>query len=111
MWPEGEAFGGPGAEPEEEFMTLREVLFADLGVEEQEQEGGQEEQEDDAEIEEEEEDDQEQKMVSVEQQFDFKAFVFRFAIQRVVTPFGTLFSSYSKNSKDTNYQIIKMFHR
>lgn len=63
---------------------------------------------------EEEEDDEEEeetKTVSVEQELDFKAFVNRFAIQRVVEPFATLFSNYSKNSKETNFQIIKMFHR
>ena len=137
---DGEAFGAAEAEVEEEFMTLREVLFAELGVKvgvagEQGEVG--------EEVEDEEDDDEEEetKTVTVEQELDFKAFVNRFAIQvlpsplhlllftssphlllftslphllftqRVVEPFATLFSNYSKNSKDTNYQIIKMFHR
>ena len=113
VWTEGEAFGAVDAETEDEFMTLREILFADLGgelVDEQEGDGedhgevGEEEAED-------EEDEEETKTVSVEQELDFKAFVNRFAIQRVVMPYGTLFSNYAKNSKETNYQIIKMFHR
>ena len=33
VWPEGDSFGEAGAESEEEFMALREVLFTDLGVE------------------------------------------------------------------------------
>ena len=32
VWPEGDSFGEAGAEEEEEFMALREVLFAELGV-------------------------------------------------------------------------------
>ena len=39
VWPDGDNFGEAGAEPEEEFMALREVLFAELGVEEED--GGQ----------------------------------------------------------------------
>jgi hypothetical protein len=31
VWPEGDSFGAPDAEPEEDFMALREILFADLG--------------------------------------------------------------------------------
>ena len=33
MWPDGDAFGAADAEPEEDFMALREILFADLGTE------------------------------------------------------------------------------
>ena len=42
VWTEGEAFGAVDAETEDEFMTLREILFADLGgelVDEQEGDG------------------------------------------------------------------------
>ena len=113
VWTEGEPFGAADAETEEEFMTLREILFADLGGELVDEQDGGEDQgevgEEDNEYEEEEE--EETKTVSVEQELDFKAFVNRFAIQRVVMPYGTLFSNYAKNSKETNYQIIKMFHR
>ena len=112
VWTEGEAFGAADAETEDEFMTLREILFADLGgeiVDEQEDEDDHGEVGEEDEVDEEEE--EETKTVSVEQELDFKAFVNRFAIQRVVMPYGTLFSNYAKNSKETNYQIIKMFHR
>ena len=30
VWPEGEVFGEEDAEPEDEFMTLREILFAEM---------------------------------------------------------------------------------
>ena len=30
VWPEGDVFGEQDAEPEDEFMTLREILFADI---------------------------------------------------------------------------------
>ena len=31
VWPEGESFGAPNAEAEDDFMALRDILFADLG--------------------------------------------------------------------------------
>ncbi len=31
VWPAGDSFGAADAEPEEDFMALREILFADLG--------------------------------------------------------------------------------
>jgi len=87
-------------------------LFADLGVEEEpvevEEESGQVGEENE---EEEEEEEQGEKYYSVEQEFNYKAFVARFAVKNVITPFGILFSNYSKNSKSTNHAIIKMFHR
>ena len=35
VWPEGDAFGAADSEAEDDFMALREILFADLGVEHQ----------------------------------------------------------------------------
>ncbi len=32
VWPAGDSFGAADAEPEEDFMALREILFADLGT-------------------------------------------------------------------------------
>eukprot|EP00092_Neocalanus_flemingeri_P015916 GFUD01017233.1.p1 GENE.GFUD01017233.1~~GFUD01017233.1.p1 ORF type:complete len:1724 (+),score=585.73 GFUD01017233.1:81-5252(+) len=111
VWPEGDSFGEAGAEAEDEFMALREVLFADLGVEDgptASENAGEVGEEYD---EEEEEEVEEEKVYSVEQEFDYKAFVFRFAVKNVVMPFGVLFTNYAKNSKETNHHIIKMFHR
>ena len=34
VWPEGDAFGPQDSVAEEDFMALREILFADLGVDE-----------------------------------------------------------------------------
>ena len=62
-------------------------------------------------VEEEEEGGGEVQTYSVEQEFDIKSFVQRFAVKNVVQPFGVLFSNYLKNSKSTNHAIIKMFHR
>jgi len=113
VWPDGDSFGEAGAEAEDEFMALREVLFADLGVEDEAAtaEGNTGEIGEEEEGDEEEEEEAEQKVYSVEQEFDFKAFVFRFAVKNVVMPFGILFGNYAKNSKETNHHIIKMFHR
>ena len=115
VWPDGDNFGEAGAEPEEEFMALREVLFAELGAEDS---GGQADDNTETgeigeEMDEEEEDEEEEqvKTYSVEQEFNYKAFVFRFAVKNVVMPYGVLFNSYLKNSKETNHHIIKMFHR
>ena len=30
MWPDGDVFGEEDADPEDEFMTLREILFAEM---------------------------------------------------------------------------------
>lgn len=32
VWPENDSFGHAGMSPEEEFMALREIYFAELGV-------------------------------------------------------------------------------
>jgi len=111
VWPEGDSFGEAEAEPEDEFMALREVLFAELGVEEVEPLQTEEDGEVCEEYEDDEEEEVEEKVYSVEQEFDFKAFVFRFAVKNTVVPFGLLFNNYAKNSKETNHYIIKMFHR
>ena len=94
-------------------MALREVVFAELGVEEADvptTETGEVGEEINEEEDEEEEEEQE-KVYTVEQEFNFKAFVFRFAVKNVVMPYGVLFNNYLKNSRETNHQIIKMFHR
>ena len=116
VWPDGDNFGEAGAEPEEEFMALREVLFAELGVEEEDGgQGGNTDtgvaDEEEGYEEEEEEEEEQVKTYSVEQEFNYKAFVFRFAVKNVVMPYGVLFNNYLKNSKETNHHIIKMFHR
>lgn len=33
IWPENDSFGRPDLPPEEEFLALREIFFADLGGE------------------------------------------------------------------------------
>ena len=114
VWPDGDNFGESGAEPEAEFMALREVLLAELGAEDNRGQGDNTETgEVGEEVDEEEEEEEEEhvKTYSVEQEFNYKAFVFRFAVKNVVMPYSVLFNSYLKNSKETNHHIIKMFHR
>jgi hypothetical protein len=48
---------------------------------------------------------------SVEQEFDFRQFVMKFASKSVCSAYGTLFANYEHNSDFTNLCIIKMFHR
>ena len=66
-----------------------------------------------AEIEDEEEGEEEETYVTqrVEQEFDFTAFVQRFAVKSVCSAYAILFAAYAKNSDHTNHCIVKMFHR
>lgn len=43
--------------------------------------------------------------------FDFTDLVLNYAVKKVVTAFGHLFSNYKNNSDHTNHCIVKMFHR
>ena len=117
VWPEQETFGAQGADPEDEFMTLREILFAELprprtmspnpsesyempgqldNIEQELEEGESEE---------------EYQTYSSEQEFDFKGLASRFAVKSVCHAYSLLFANYEKNSDYTNHCIVKMFHR
>ena len=48
---------------------------------------------------------------SVEQEFDFRLFMMKFASKSVCSAYGVLFANYESNTDFTNLCIIKMFHR
>jgi len=111
VWPEGEVFGPADAEAEDEFMTLREILFADmerpqgLTLEEQDEEVVDSSNENAEEIEHEEgeegeegEEPQVESYVS-EQEFDFRSFVLRYAVRSVCSSYAQLFKQFKTNSK------------
>lgn len=118
VWPEQETFGANGADPEDEFMILREILFAEIprprnkdpisseahdepnpldNIEQEEL--GEEEYED------------EYITRSTEQKFDFQSLATRFAVKSVCHAYALLFANYEKNSDYTNHCVVKMFHR
>ena len=123
IWPEDDAFGAQDAEPEDEFMMMREILFTDIPKPDnfkdtsqhdgEEGEGEDENILDRPEIEDEEDDEEEGFVVHqrVEQEFDFKGFVARFAVKNVCSAYAILLSNYDKNTDHTNHCLIKMFHR
>jgi timeless len=124
VWPENDAFGANDAEPEDEYIAMREILFADIprpagykiDVADQapQVEGENENILEQPEIDEEDEEDEgEETMVTtrVEQEFDFNSFLQRFAVQSVCSAYAILFANYDKNTDHTNHCIIKMFHR
>ena len=118
VWPEQDTFGSEGADNEDDFMTLREILFAELprphGVESTVIETSDEpfsgnNIEPENELEEEYED--EYITYDSEKEFDFKSLAMRFAVKSVCNAYALLFANYEKNSGYTNHCIIKMFHR
>ncbi|XP_066948216.1 protein timeless homolog [Macrobrachium rosenbergii] len=106
VWPEG-IFGEQTISPSEEFLSLREIFMAELNP----VVPPQEEEEDEEEEEEDEEEEAEGQMVVREEDFDFPAFIRRFAHTKVMQAYAQLFQSYSTNSANTNHCILRMFHR
>ncbi len=110
VWPEGDIFGPQAADHTQDFLTLQEVFMANIPwpQEDQPQEAVDEEYGEELEEEEEEE---ERMAVMTEQEFDFDAFVRRFANTKVVRAYGRLLQHYPTNTPHTNHCILKLFHR
>ena len=107
VWPENDAFG-KGDDAEEEFMEIRQILFADvprpkhLAPEQGEDPsgGGSPGEEDNYGGEDEDEEEEEEvveQYVSKEQEFDFKAFLGRFTVKSVCSAYGNLLQVRSQN--------------
>ena len=125
VWPENDAFGAMDAEVEDEFMAMREILFAEIERPESMppiKESGEDAEADlpneesnsifdQPEIED--EDDEEDMFVTtrVEQEFDFNGFAQRFAVKSVCSAYAILLANFEKNSDFTNHCIMKMYHR
>ncbi|XP_033822405.1 protein timeless homolog [Periophthalmus magnuspinnatus] len=106
VWPEGDVFGSPDVEPEEELELLKQILHANL-PRSSAPEPVPDEEDDGAEFEEEE---LETIQVS-EQEFNFLDFIKRFAQPTIVRPYLHLLKTYSKNTSHTNHCIARMLHR
>ncbi|XP_043250203.1 protein timeless homolog, partial [Colletes gigas] len=118
VWPENDSFGKADSTPEEEFATLREIFFADLGVEddpiplsETNQEENVEQFVNDEEDEEEEEEEAAQRSTVVETDFKYSDFIHRFANVKVVKALLLLLQQFDKNTDEVNHYVNKMIHR
>ncbi|KAJ6658106.1 hypothetical protein lerEdw1_001582 [Lerista edwardsae] len=107
VWPEGDIFGSPNLDPDEETELLRQIFFASLprqAVPEMEEPEEAAEEEEVA----------EEELASVrvsEKEFSFLDYVKRFASANVVKAYVLLFKNYQQNSPHTNHCIVKMLHR
>ena len=100
VWPENDSFG-TGEDLEEEFVQLRQILFLEKPISEEAPD-------------EDEEDEFEEEEVEIrvsEQEFDFKAFLGRFASKNVTSAISLLLSNFKKNSGPINHCAVKMLHR
>ena len=126
LWPENDSFGAKDAELEDEYMAMREILFAEIerpkNMTLQHENEEEDPREDDAtnnifdqpELEDEEEENEEEMVLTtttVEQEFNFNGFVERFAVKSVCSTYALLLAKFDTNSDFTNHCLIKMFHR
>ena len=126
LWPENDSFGAKDAELEDEYMAMREILFAEIerpkNMTLQNENEEEDPHEDDAannildqpELEDEEEENEEEMVLTtttVEQEFNFNGFVERFAVKSVCSTYALLLAKFDTNSDFTNHCLIKMFHR
>ncbi|XP_012343215.2 protein timeless homolog [Apis florea] len=123
VWPENDCFGRADITQEEEFLALREIFVADLGVIEEEnvtqnREKQQEENvesllndEPDDEDDDEEEREAEPYSTVVETDFKFSDFVHRFANVKIVKAMLILLQQFDKNTDEVNHYVNKMLHR
>ncbi|XP_077993612.1 protein timeless homolog [Glandiceps talaboti] len=109
VWPENDIFGAADIGPEDEFMALREIHYANLPRLNQGPAENEEEMNEEEEIDEEEEEGIE--TVRSEESFNFEGYVKRFSHPGVLKAYVTILANYRKNSLYTNHCIIKMLHR
>lgn len=107
VWPENDCFGSNNMAPEEEFLALRDIFFADLG----ENQTPIQEETQPEEYEEDEEDDLVANMDITETDFKFEDFAKRLAHPKVVQACSLALQDFEKNSPLTNHCVIKLLHR
>ncbi|XP_069086800.1 protein timeless homolog isoform X2 [Pleurodeles waltl] len=108
VWPEGDVFGSPELDPEEESQLLRQILFADLPRQVVSTEAEAEDSEDHGD----EEETEEMAAVHVsEKEFNFLDYLKRFANPATIKAYLLLLKHYQDNSTHTNHCIVKMLHR
>lgn len=110
VWPENDSFGSPNMAPEEEFLALRDIFFADLGenqitVEPEVPDNVPSEEDLD------EEDEEEEGIMYNESNFKFEDFSKRLPHPKIVRACGLALKNFDTNSITTNNCIIKLLHR
>ncbi|XP_048261586.1 protein timeless homolog isoform X2 [Bombus terrestris] len=117
VWPENDSFGSANITSGEEFLALREIFFADLGVVEENpvtQSKTHEEENVDSPNDESEEDEENASQTHssvVETDFKFPDFIHRFANVKIVRAMLVLLQQFDKNTNEVNHYITKMLHR
>ncbi|THK33002.1 protein timeless homolog [Diachasma alloeum] len=121
IWPENDFFGAPEMPVEEEFLALREIFHADLGVVEEAEEKQEEEEEnvesflnnenDENNDEFDEEEEAEAETQYEETNFNFDEFLKRFANVKVVKAMAVVLRHFEENSTEVNHYVVKMLHR
>ncbi|XP_029159250.1 protein timeless homolog [Nylanderia fulva] len=120
IWTENDCFGRADIPPEEEFLALREIFFADLGVEEDppvtqetlNPNGGDVEHSVNRETDEEQnEEEEEEEIVSHETDFKLDEFFQRFANVKIVKALALLLQKFEDNTIEVNHYAVKMLHR
>ncbi|XP_043579591.1 protein timeless homolog [Bombus pyrosoma] len=117
VWPENDSFGSANITSGEEFLALREIFFADLGVVEENpvtqskthEEGNVDSLNDESE--EDEENASQTHSSVVETDFKFSDFIYRFANVKIVRAMLVLLQQFDKNTNEVNHYITKMLHR
>ncbi|XP_076297468.1 circadian regulator timeout [Lasioglossum baleicum] len=119
VWPENDCFGRADITSEEEFLALREIFFADLGVEDDPVtqshtnpvENAENAFNDEENEEEDEEEEAHERTTKIESDFNFSDFIHRFANMKVVKAMGILLAQFDKNTDEVNHYVNKMLHR
>ncbi|GBP19670.1 Protein timeless homolog [Eumeta japonica] len=112
VWPEGGIFGEDGIPAEDELIMLETIYTTDLGVQIENVNSTNNETDEVSEDESDEEEEEEEKTSAViETDFDFKDFVSRFCVPRIVSACVFLLESYDRNSTELNHCVAKILHR
>ncbi|XP_021003037.2 protein timeless homolog [Parasteatoda tepidariorum] len=108
LWPEGDSFGSPDIESEDEFCVLREIFLSDLTDPGHAIKPATE----DPDLAEYESDEEEESLPAVtEQKLDINEIYNKYATHKVVIPCCLLLNNYQGNSRQTNSCLIKFLHR
>ncbi|XP_035225481.1 protein timeless homolog [Stegodyphus dumicola] len=107
LWPEGNCFGAPEIDSEDEFLVLREIFLSNLERNGSEKNGEQPEESD----RDEEEAEEESTQRIAEQPLDLNDVYKKYTSPKIVQACCLLLANYQKNTTQTNICLIKLLHR
>ncbi|CAH1127073.1 unnamed protein product [Ceutorhynchus assimilis] len=108
VWPENDSFGSPNMAPEEEFLALRDIFYADLGENTKTIES--EPIQEDADIDDDNEEEEDETRFD-EGTFKLTDFTRRLSHPKVVRACALALKNFESNSPHTNHCIVKLLHR